>query len=56
MISSQLFSLKIFAHTEMRDLNGEDEVLRNPVFYNHGELSKKRFSPSGPSGRALSLV
>lgn len=40
----------------MRNLDGEEEVLRNPVFYNHEELGKKRFSLPKPSGRALSLV
>ena len=33
----------------MRDLDAEEEVLRNPVFYNHEELGKKRFSRSEPS-------
>lgn len=26
------FNLKTFAHIEMRDLSGEEEVVRNPVF------------------------
>ena len=41
MTSSQ--TVKIFVHIEMRDLDGEEEVLRNLVFYDHEELGKKRF-------------